>query len=47
VTSHLSMCAMMTMASVCVKDMSLMLSSVKVIGVCDHLVNVIGHSTAT
>jgi hypothetical protein len=45
--THLSMCAMMTKASVCGKDVSLMSASVKVRGMCDHLVHVIGPLTAT
>jgi hypothetical protein len=47
VTSHLSMCIVITIASVHGKDTSLMSSSLKVIGTCDNLVLVIGPSTAT
>jgi hypothetical protein len=45
--SYLSICALMTMASVCGKDTSLMSTLVKVRGMCDHLVCVMGPSTAT
>jgi hypothetical protein len=47
VTSHLSMCVMMTMASICGKDTRFMSASVKVRGIWDHLVRVTGPSTAT
>jgi SNF family Na+-dependent transporter len=47
VTSHLSMCTIITIASVCGKDKSLISSSLKVIGTCNHLVLVIGPLTAT
>jgi hypothetical protein len=39
VTSYLSMCVVMTMASVCRNDTSLMSASVKVRGMWDHLVH--------
>jgi hypothetical protein len=45
VTSHLSMCAVMTVGYVCEKDTSLILASMKVRGIWDHLVHVIGPST--
>jgi hypothetical protein len=45
--SHLSICVVMTMAFVCKKDTSLMLTSMKVNGILDHLVHVIEPSTAT
>jgi hypothetical protein len=41
------MCTIITIASVCGKDKSLMSSSLKVIGTCNHLVLVIGPLTAT
>jgi hypothetical protein len=47
VTSLPEVFVVMTMTSMCGKDMSLMSTSAKVIGVCDHLVRVIGPSTAT
>jgi hypothetical protein len=47
VTSHLSICDVITMASECGKDTSLMSASVKVMGMCDNLVRVIGPSTTT
>jgi hypothetical protein len=44
---HVFNCAVMTKTSVCKKDMSLMSASVNVMGMCDHLVCLIGPSTAT
>jgi hypothetical protein len=47
VTSHLLMCDVIIIASVCRKDISMISSSLKVIRICDHLVRMIGSSTAT
>jgi hypothetical protein len=47
VAFHFSMCVVITIASVCGKDMSLISASVKVSSMCDHLVHMIGPSTAT
>jgi hypothetical protein len=41
------MCVVMTMASVCGNETYLISAIVKVIGIWDHLVLMIGHSTAT
>jgi hypothetical protein len=47
VTFHLSMCVVITIASMCVNDVSLMLGPIKVNWLCDHLVRTIGPSIAT
>jgi hypothetical protein len=47
VTSHLSMWTVVTMVSVCRNDVRLMSWEEKVIGIWDHLVLVMGPSTAT
>jgi hypothetical protein len=47
VTFHFLMCATITIASGYGKDMSLISASVKVRGMCDHLVRMIGPFTAT
>jgi hypothetical protein len=41
-TSHLSMCAVMTMASVCGNETSLLSAAVKVIGIWEHMVLMTG-----
>jgi hypothetical protein len=47
VTSHLSMWTVVTMASVCGNEVKLTSWEKKIIGIWDHLVWVIGPSTAT
>jgi hypothetical protein len=47
ITFHLSMCVVITIASMCGNDMSLISASVKVNWMCDHLLCMIGPSIAT